>query len=166
MLTYSELKTKPARFLSMTGHTDEEFETILPSFSQAWAEDLAKRAQEKSRQRKVGGGRKPILKTDAERLLFILVYFKLYPLQEAQGAFFGMSQSQANEWIQRLTPILKSALGKEKVLPEREPSTLPELLAAYDLLEFGLDGTERRIQRPQEAQTQRDYYSGKKKRIP
>lgn len=76
-----------------------------------------------------------------------------------------MSQSQANEWIQRLTPILQSTLGKENVLPERDPSTLDELLSTYDLLEFTIDGTERRKQRPKDNEKQKEYYSGKKKRI-
>lgn len=166
MLTYRELKKNATRFLSMTGQTVEEFEAILPSFIQAWDEDIEKREQSKTRKRRAGGGRKPALKSAEERLLFILIYFKLYPLQEAQGAFFGISQSQANEWIQRLTPILKSTLGKEKVLPERDPSSLPEILSEYDLLEFNIDGTERRIQRPKDSEKQREHYSGKKRRIP
>lgn len=149
----------------MTGLTVEEFEAILPSFRKAWDEDSEKRASTKPRKRKGGGGRKPILKNAEDRLLFILVYIKLYPIQEAQGAFFGMSQSQTNEWIQRLTPILQSALGKEKVLPEREPSKLEALLSTYDLLEFTIDGTERRKQRPKDAADQKEYYSGKKKHI-
>jgi len=50
-------------------------------------------------------------------------------------------------------------------LPERDPSTLAELLAEYDLLEFAIDGTERRRQRPQDPVQQKAYYSGKKKPI-
>lgn len=165
MLTYAELKKNATRFLSMTGLTTEEFEAMLPSFCEAWDEDVAARATGKQRIRKAGGGRKPTLKNEADKLLFILVYIKLYPIQEAQGAFFGMSQSQTNEWIQRLTPILQSTLGKENVLPERDPSTLDELLSTYDLLEFTIDGTERRKQRPKDNEKQKEYYSGKKKRI-
>ena len=165
MLTYTELQKNPTRFLSMTGLRVAEFEALLPSFEAAWAADVARRTSAKPRKRKAGGGRKATLNSAEDKLLFILVYFKLYPLQEAQGAFFGLSQSQTNEWIHRLAPLLQAALGYEKVLPSRDPSTLAELLAEYDLLEFTIDGTERRKQRPKDSVEQKAHYSGKKKRI-
>jgi hypothetical protein len=166
MLTYPELQKNATRFLSMTGLTVPEFEALLPSFAEAWAADVARRASAQLRQRQVGGGRKAILHSTADKLLFILVYYKLYPLQEAQGAFFGLSQSQTNEWIHRLAPLLQAALGDEKVVPSRDPSTLDALLAEYDLLEFTIDGTERRKQRPTDAVEQKAHYSGKKSPYP
>lgn len=163
MLTYAEAKKKPSRFLSMTGLTVAEFEALLPSFEQAWDADVEQRLANQKRMRKVGGGRKPILCNNEARLLFILVYFKLYLLQETQGLLFGLSQSQTNEWIHRLTPILRAALGREKVMPERDPKIVKEVLSEYLLLSFTVDGTERRLQRPLDSEEQREYYSGKKK---
>ena len=162
MLTYTEVKNKPSRFLSITGMTVAEFEALLPSFEQAWEADMEQRVAGQVRRRKVGGGRKPILATSEARLLFILVYFKLYPLQETQGLLFGLSQSQANEWIQRLTPILRAALGRKEVLPERDPDRVKEVLLEYTVLSFTVDGTERRRQRPLDSEEQKEYYSGKK----
>ena len=166
MLTYQELIKKPSRFMTLTSLTVEEFDELLPAFERAWEADVEKRASCKARKRKVGGGRKPTLKSSADKLLFILVYFKTYPLQEVQGTLFGMSQGQANDWIQRLTPLLQVALKEEALLPEREPATLEQVLAEYDLLEFTIDGTERRRQRPKDHIEQKEYYSGKKKHIP
>jgi len=54
------------------------------------------------------------------QLLFILFYLKFYPVQEVQGYLLGMGQAQAWDWILRLTPILKRALGYEKQLPARK----------------------------------------------
>ncbi|WP_225913759.1 helix-turn-helix domain-containing protein [Leptolyngbya ohadii] len=34
-----------------------------------------------------------------DKLLFILVYFRLYPTQEVQGFLFGIGQPQAHEWV-------------------------------------------------------------------
>jgi hypothetical protein len=34
-----------------------------------------------------------------QKLLFILVYQKSYPLQSILGELFGISQGRANEWI-------------------------------------------------------------------
>ena len=162
MLTYEKLKKKPSRFLALTSLSVEKFEELLPAFKKAWAADVEKRAYAQPRKRKVGGGRKPTLKSLEDRLLFILLYFKIYPLQQVQGTLFGMSQGQANDWIQRLTPILQAALKEEALLPEREPVNLEQVLGEYDLLEFTIDGTERRRQRPQDNVEQKEYYSGKK----
>lgn len=163
MLTYQKLKKQPERFLSLTSLTVEEFEELLVSFIEAWRADIEKRAYGKQRKRKPGGGRKPALNRDDQRLLFILIYFKLYPLQQVQGLLFEMSQGQANDWIQRLTPILQATLKQQALLPERDPANLEQVLQACDFLEFRIDGTERRRQRPVDPKQQRDYYSGKKK---
>jgi hypothetical protein len=56
-----------------------EFEELLAAFRIAWAEYVQQRYSEnKERQRKPGGGRKPILNTMEGKLLFILFYFKTY----------------------------------------------------------------------------------------
>lgn len=166
MLTYENLSKTPSRFLALTSLSVEEFTELLRSFEQCWQADVEKRAKGKPRIRKVGGGRKPTLNRMADKLLFILVYFKIYPLQEVQGTLFGMSQGQANDWIQRLTPILQAALKEQALLPERDPAKLEQVLADYDLLEFTIDGTERRKQRPLDNVAQKEYYSGKKKPTP
>ncbi|WP_317110957.1 transposase family protein [Chroococcidiopsis sp. SAG 2025] len=98
-----------------------------------------------------------------DKLLFILVYFRLYPTQEVQGYLFGFGQAQANEWVHRLTRVLNQALGKEKHLPEREPAKLEAVLSACPSLEFIIDGTERPINRPKNKEERKTYYSGKKK---
>jgi hypothetical protein len=165
MLTYAKLKKEPSRFLALTSLTTEEFDDLFPIFKISWEADVEKRIQAKPRKRKAGGGRKPTLKSLEDMLLFILIYFKIYPLQEVQGTLFGMSQGQANDWIQRLLPILQAALKEEALLPEREPANLEQVLGEYDLLEFTIDGTERRIQRPKDNVEQKEYYSGKKKPI-
>lgn len=166
MIRYCELKKKPAVFQSFTGLKPKAYETLLTSFHQAYEDDLddrdAKRKQKRQRQR--GGGRQGSLKTMADKLLFILFYFKFYPVQEVQGYFFGMGQSQAWEWIHRLTPILNQALGNEKQLPARKSQDIEHILVRCPGLEFIIDGTERPIRRPKDKKRQKQYYSGKKKR--
>ena len=54
----------------------------------------------------MGAGRKAHLSVLEDKLLFILVYFRLYPTQAVQRFLFGMSQAQANEWIHRLSRVL------------------------------------------------------------
>jgi len=165
MLTYERLKNKPERFLALTSLKPDEFEQLLPAFAEAWEVHLAEQERQRStpRRRKKGGGRKGQIKKLEDKLLFILVYFKTYPLQVVQGQLFGLSQGQANTWIHALSPILQTALGYEKQLPSREAQSLAAVMAEGDTLDFILDGTERRRQRPKDKAQQREYYSGKKK---
>lgn len=141
----------------------KEFETLLISFEEAWNEFVAETFLREKRVRAYGGGRKAELQDLADKLLFILVYFRIYPTQAVQGYLFGMSQAQANEWIHRLTRVLNQALGYEKQLPEREPRNLKKVLENCPSLEFMLDGTERPINRPKDRDDRKLYYSGKKK---
>lgn len=166
MVTYETLKNKPSVLKAFTGLTPKAFARLLPAFAQAYGADLDRRdqARVRPRQRRRGGGRQGALPTLANKLLFILFYFKFYPVQVVQGYFFGMGQPQANEWIHRLTPILNEALGYERQLPARQTRDVETILAACPGLEFIIDGTERPIRRPQDKDRQRQYYSGKKKR--
>jgi hypothetical protein len=55
----------------------------------------------------------------ADKLLFILTYLKQNPIQEVQGQLFGMSQSNANNWIHVRHPVLHQALADQDRLPDR-----------------------------------------------
>ena len=162
-MNYAELKHRSRILQSLTGLNTSEFEALLPSFGAAWKSFESDTFEREDRQRARGGGRKAELALLADKLLFILVYFRQYPTQEVQGYLFGLGQPQANEWIHRLTGVLNQALGEEQHLPERRPSRLPAVLAACPGLEFLMDGTERPINRPKDNEQQKSHYSGKKK---
>jgi len=166
MISYASLKHKPAVFSSFTGLTVTAFNDLLPAFAQAYAADLDRRDQQRAqpRQRRRGGGRSGALGGLEDKLVFILFYFKFYPVQVVQGYFFGLGQPQANEWIHRLTPLLNQALGYECQLPARKTRDIRQVLAACPGLAFIIDGTERPIRRPKDKEKQRTHYSGKKKR--
>ena len=153
----------PSAMIAMTGFTKSEFDFLLPDFEKAEDEYAKKTNIDKKRKRAPGGGRKPNLRTATERLFFILFYFKTYPLQQVAAVLFGMSLGQTNEWIHRLSEVLKMALGKGAYLPERNPAASEAALEKCPGLSFVIDGTERRIQRPKEPEKQKKYYSGKKK---
>jgi len=80
------------------------------------------------------------------------------------GELFGMGQSQANEWIHVLLPILKQALDDLGYPPERDPKKFKkEEQGRRDAAVSIIDGTERRRQRPKKAEKPTLHYSGKKK---
>ena len=163
MLSYAKVKNKPRVLQSLTGLTTAEFENLMVSFKQAWEEYVEAHYINQARQRRYGGGRQPQLNEPQDKLLFILVYFRLYPTQEVQGFLFGIGQPQAHDWVHKLTRGLNQALGYQKQLPEREPSQLEAVLNQCPSLEFMIDGTERRINRPKDKEAQKVYYSGKKR---
>lgn len=164
MLSYVNLRTKPRIFRSLSGLSLEEFDSLLPKFEQAWqAYLMSEYVHRDGRKRQYGGGRKAELVSAGDKLWFILFYFRHYPTQEVQGFLFGIGQAQANVWVHRLTGVLNQALGYEQHLPERHPHKLEQILAACPELEFVIDGTERRINRPKDKEKRDQHYSGKKK---
>jgi hypothetical protein len=165
VLTYETLKKKPKELLALTGLARREFDELLPAFAQALAEVAEKaKPKRKKRQRAPGAGRKPGLRAAEDKLLFILVYTKTYPLQVVQGQLFEMSQSSASEWIHFLLPVLATALDALGVMPERDGTQVAQHEhrqgEAPDLI---VDGVERRRQRPKDPKMQAIHYSGKKK---
>src|SRR5215471_12019305 len=165
MLTYTELEKKPQKLLAMTGLARREFEELLPVFSQVLAEaEAATKPKPKKRQWAPGGGRKPGLGPVEDKLLFILVYTKTYPLQVVQGEMFGMSQPSANDWIQALLPVLRESLARLGVLPERDGAQAARAARRRgEPADLIVDGVERRRQRPKDPTEQVIHYSGKKK---
>jgi hypothetical protein len=162
MLSYEQVQNKPRALQSLSGLNVNEFEQLLVSFEQAWQDYIEQHYNKPGRQRRYGGGRTPQLKRSCDKLLFILVYYRLYPTQEVQGFVFGIGQPQTHEWVHKLSRVLNQALGYEKQLPEREAHRLEEVLSECPSLEFIIDGTERRMNRPKDKARQQ-YYSGKKK---
>ena len=163
MLSYTKIQNKPRVLQSLTGLTVAEFESLLVSFDGAWQAYVEANYINQARLRSYGGGRKPHLNNIQDKLLFILVYFRLYPTQEVQGFLFGIGQPQAHEWVHKLTQVLNQALGYNKQLPEREPSRLEAVLNQCPSLELIIDGSEGRLNRPKDKEAQKEYYSGKKK---
>jgi len=166
MRDYTVLKRDRNKFLALTGLTVKEFEALLPAFGAAYAKRYAgrKTLAGNKRQRAQGGGRRGQLPTIEQKLVFILVYQKTYPLQVVMGELFGMSQAAANQWIHRLLPILRAALDELGVMPERDPKHFARHERQHDEpADLIIDGTERRRQRPKNQEKQKLLYSGKKK---
>jgi hypothetical protein len=143
--------------MAMTSLRRAEFEDLLGAFAKAWNEDTGESLKEASK-----GGRPPIIANMADRLLFILFYLKIYPLQEVIAHLFGMSQSQANFTIHQLSGILNKALDAKGSKPARLTDEMPSRLGHEFPQDMGIDGTERRVNRPADPVGQKTYYSGKK----
>src|SRR4051794_31212894 len=98
MLRYEDLKNKPKELLAATSLRRDEFEALLGGVGQRnEARYPAGQTMDgRPRQRRKGGGNKGPLTAMADKLLFILVYEKTYPLQTMLGLQFGLSQGRVN----------------------------------------------------------------------
>ena len=166
MIQYAELKKDRRKFLALTGLTLKEFKLLLPAFVQATAQALARqrRRAQQQRQRALGAGRRRVLATPEQQLLFILIYLKTYPLQVVMGELFGLSQPSVNQWIHRLLPCLQRALDALGMKPERDgPHFSRSERVHAEARDYVIDGMERRRARPKDPDKQPLFYSGKKK---
>jgi hypothetical protein len=157
MITYKTLQADRRQFLALTGLTLSEFQRLLSAFPQAYQQlyPANQTAEGQPRQRSVGGGCKGRLEQPEDKLLFLLVYLKTYPLQAVMGELFGLSQPQVNYWIHRLLPVLRVALDDLGVLPERDPRHFAQAQGASGKApRLIIDATERRRQRPKNPEKQ------------
>ena len=109
-LSYTQVVKRPALLHRLTGLKVKEFEVLQESFSAQYDQQVIQpRLSAPSRKRAAGGGQKGALKDPADKLLFILVYTRIYPLLIVQGMFFEMAESKACKWVGILLPILDAA---------------------------------------------------------
>ena len=160
MLNNKRAQSSDRLMKALTGLTIAEFERLLLKFSAGLKKAQAK--AKKERERAVGGGRRHTLKTPTDKLFFILFYLKCYPTFDLAGLLFDVDRSQAQRWVKALLPVLETVLGWQAVLPQRRIGSIEEFIqrfpAATDVF---IDGTERPVQRPQQAKAQQELYSGK-----
>jgi DDE superfamily endonuclease/Helix-turn-helix of DDE superfamily endonuclease len=166
MVTYTEIRGNRRRCLALTGLMPSEIDLLLPAFKRS-CERLYPAEQTvagRPRQRYSGGGRNGALHAPEQKLLFLLVYLKTYPLQVVMAELFGLSQPRVNYWLHRLLPVLHTALDDLGVLPERDPQAFARRATPpLEQTRRIIDGTERRRQRSKNPEKQRAHYSGRKK---
>src|SRR6266516_501339 len=106
-LRFTDLQSRPMEFLDFTSLTLDEFQQLVPPFETAFhARMAAWRMDGKPRtaRRFTVYNNCPLL-TPEDRLLFILVYLKTYPLQVVHGRLFGMVQGKANQLLAALRAL-------------------------------------------------------------
>ena len=161
-LAYAQRSERLMR--ATTSLTVAEFKGLARQFETFWTKLSSQQtAKGTPRQRQPGGGRKGCLVTAEQKLFFILLYYKAYPTQDVMGLLFGITQGQVSEWVKRLTATVGQLIPLHR--PARQARQLPQLLAEQpELQEVIIDGTERRLPRPERPAQQRRFYSGRKKR--
>ena len=161
LINPKKLLKRERQLKAVIGMSGKEFKILHEQFDKIYN----KIQQKKPRERAIGGGRQGVIKNTKSKLLFTLMYVKVYPTYDLAGALFGVVASRPHEWVNEYLPILEEALGRHCVLPARKISSAEEFKRLYPgVQEVILDGAERPIQRPKNNKNQKKAYSGKKKR--
>jgi hypothetical protein len=125
-LRFRDVHTRSTELLDLTSLTGEEFHCLVPAFETAFHTRMATwRLDGKPRTaRRFSVYQACPLPTAEDRLLFVLVYWKTYPLQVVHGRLFGLGQSKANQWLHVLLPVLQAALTALGDTPSRTLAAL------------------------------------------
>jgi hypothetical protein len=129
-LRFADLQTRPTEILDLTSLTLAEFQQLVPSFDAAFQAHMAAWRLDgypRTARRYTTYQNCP-LPTPEDRLLFILVYLKTYPLQVVHGRLFGMGQSKAHQWIHVLLVVLQATLRTLGDAPTRSLTALAQRL--------------------------------------
>jgi hypothetical protein len=183
MSLYRKLARKPSLFLSITGMNFRQFQALLPQFVKVY-EKLERRRKRKvirtgkKRQRQVGGGA-PFNNSVPDRLLMLLLYYRLYLTQEFMTLLFcAEEKSVICRSIQSMRPIFEAVLpvperarrrilslaDKEQKRRKKRINSVEEFRQAYPELTFIIDGVEQPKRKPKAPAKRKSDYSGKKKR--
>jgi len=130
-LRFGDVADRPTELLDLTSLTGEEFAALVGPFEAAFAAHMAQwrfDGQPRRARRYTTYTNCP-LPTAEDRLLFLLVYLKTYPLQVVQGRLFGLPQGKTNQWIHVLLPVLQAALRQLGDAPSRSLEVLAQRLA-------------------------------------
>jgi Helix-turn-helix of DDE superfamily endonuclease len=133
-LRFADIQTRPTEVLDFTSLTVAEFHQLVPPFEAAFQAYMAHwrlDGQPRTARRYTTYTNCP-LPTPEDRLLFILVYVKTYPLQVVQGRLFGMGQSKAHQWIHVLLVVLRAALRALGDAPSRSLAELAKRLGVAE----------------------------------
>src|SRR5450631_942848 len=132
-LRAAAMMKRPGLLHRLTGLSAVEFAQVLPAFMHTYEQQVIQpRLVSPTRVRALGGGQKGALPEVADKLLFILVYVRVYPLLFVQGMVFGMAESKACTWVKVLLPVLDATLAQQHARPTRAKGrTLEDIIAEF-----------------------------------
>jgi hypothetical protein len=134
-LRFTDIQCRPTEVLDLTSLTVDEFRQLVAPFEAAFQAHMASwrlDGQPRTARRYTTYQNCP-LPTPEDRLLFILVYLKTYPLQVVQGRLFGMGQSKAHQWIHVLLVVLRATLRALGDAPSRSVTALATRLGVAEV---------------------------------
>ena len=164
-MSYRRLCKKPLLFRSLTGLTVPEFDQISTEMDSKYEEYERRRLSKRKRKRDVGAGR-PFKLKPRERLLMLLVYYRLYITYALSGFLFDLDQSNVFRDLTILESLLKECIPLPKKIYKRTKRlrTIEEVGQYFPGFKAFIDSTEQEIPRPKNKRKRKSYYSGRKRK--
>jgi hypothetical protein len=155
-------------FKSFTGISVQQFDDIYKEIESKYEKYEIKRLSYKRkyrRERAIGAGRH--FKLDVRnRVIMVLVYYRLYITYTLTEFLFGLNQSNVCRDIQKIEGLIRCCLPIPQKLCKvtRRLKTKEEVEQYFPGFIAFVDVTEQYIPRPKNRLRRRIYYSGKKKK--
>ena len=167
LLTFERLRAKPTIFKTFRGGQRQRVRDPLDAEHAALGRREQQRLTRPNRQRALGGGCKAKFGL-RDQLLMTLVWLRLYLGTETLGFLFGIDKATVSRYTRAILPVLRqvgdATLGWLEPPKRGQGQDLAAARAAYPDLFAIVDATEQPVQRSQDAEQQKQHYSGKKKR--
>jgi hypothetical protein len=166
MLSYVRLSKIPSLFRSFTGLEVNEFDSLYSKVEGAYPAFAEGRLSREERKREVGAGH-PFKLQLRDRLLMLLIYYRLYVTSALLGFLFDLGQTNVLKDIRMIEPLVKESLPLPRKVygrGARKLRTLEEIEELFPGLKAIIDSTEQEIPRPKEKLKRKTHYSGKKRR--
>ena len=166
MLSYDRLSRKPRLFQSFTGLSVKQFDAVFQIIESKYPKyEIECLSFSRNRERDIGAGRhfKLVVK---DRVIMVLVYYRLYITYTLMEFLFGLDQSNVCRDIQKIERLIRSCLPIPQKLYKvtRRLKTREEVEQYFPGFMAFTDCTEQPIPRPKNRKRKRMYYSGKKKK--
>ncbi len=155
--------TTDRQWCAATGYTCAQFEKLLALFTQSYFELYRQTVAQRQAEIEVT----PTLTSEEELLFFTLFSLKAGLTYDLLGFVSGMDAANAKRNQQLGLDVLQHTLAAAQCLPRRafqDAQDFKRYLQNEPTIIF--DGLEQRLQRPQDNEAQRDFYSGKKSVTP
>lgn len=86
---------------ALTGLSREKFDKLATRFAEVYQAERQQAYEQGTKRRRPGAGQKGKLPRGADKLMFVLYYFKNYPTFDVLGRHFDMARSKACENVHR-----------------------------------------------------------------
>ncbi len=165
MTIYDKLRRRPRAFRSLTGLSVDEFDALYGEVVDKIDSYDESRLNRRERERARGAGGQ--YRHDARnRLLMAMIWLRIYPTYDVLGFLFDLDKSNIGRNMTTVLAVLREALGDEIQWPDKSQRKrkMVEFMQEFPEVVAIVDATEQPIQRPKDDKTQKNHYSGKKKR--
>ena len=162
-------------FQRTIGLTTQQFDLLVEKVAPHWNIEEEKRKLQRNRKRKIGAGHPYKLEDLGQKILAVLLYYKLYLTQEFLGMIVELDQANISRLLKKMLPLIEKAADPELITyfsniqdahaaAEKTKDWATFFTKYPELKDVSTDATEQECYRSQDNDVQKEHYSGKKKR--